>query len=45
MSKVKNIGIPIDAKLHKKMRLYLINKEKTIKDYIAELIEKDLEEK
>ena len=47
MGKVKNLGFPIDAKLHKKMKMYLIGVKDniTIKDYITELIEKDLKDK
>lgn len=47
MSKIKNIGFPVDSKLHKKMRMYLLSlkNEKTIKDYLTELLEKDLKNK
>ena len=47
MSKVKNLGFPIDEKLHRKMKMYLLSLKNdiTIKDYITELIEKDLKNK
>lgn len=45
LNDIKNIGVPINAELHKKMRIYLIKKDKTIKDYIPELIAKDLKNK
>ncbi len=47
MSKVKNLGFPIEEKLHKKMKMYLLELEEniTIKDYVTNLIEKDLKNK
>lgn len=45
LNNIKNIGVPINAELHKKMRIYLIKQGKTIKDYIPELIAKDLKNK
>ncbi len=47
MSKVKNLGFPIEEKLHRKMKMYLLGLKNdiTIKDYITELIEKDLQDK
>ncbi len=47
MSKVKNLGFPIEEKLHKKMKMYLLELEEniTIKDYVTNLIEKDLRDK
>ncbi len=45
MAKVKNIGFAIDGKLYEKMKIYLLLKELTIKDYITNLIEKDLKNK
>lgn len=47
MSKVKNLGFPIEEKLHRKMKMYLLGLKNdiTIKDYITELIEKDLQYK
>ena len=47
MSKVKKLGFPIEEKLHRKMKMYLLGLKNdiTIKDYITELIEKDLQDK
>ena len=45
LAKVKNIGFAIDGKLHGKMKIYLLLKELTIKDYITSLIEKDIKNK
>lgn len=47
MSKVKNLGFSIEEKLHRKMKMYLLGLKNdiTIKDYITELIEKDLQDK
>ena len=47
MAKVKNLGFGIEEKLHKKMKLYLLQAKdgKTIKDYVTELIENDLKDR
>lgn len=47
MGKAKNLGFPIEEKLHKKMKMYLIGlkEEITIKDYVTNLIENDLKDK
>lgn len=47
MAKVKNLGFAIEEKLHKKMKLYLLQSRngKTIKDYVTELIENNLKDK
>ena len=43
----KHISFELDEKLHKEMKMYLfsLEEEKTIKKYITELIQKDLESK
>ena len=47
LSKVKNLGFAIEEKLHKKMKMYLLESKSdiTIKDYVTNLIEKDLRDK
>lgn len=42
---IKNIAFPIDDKFHTEIKLQATKEGKTIKDYIIELIKKDLEEK
>ena len=37
-----NIGLPISDELHKELKLYCVMNDKKIKEYITELIEKDL---
>ncbi len=43
----KYLAFDIDSNLHKRMKTYLFNlqEEKTIKKYVTELIEKDLDSK
>lgn len=41
---MKTITIRMDDELHKKLKLKMIHKEKTIQDHVIQLIEKDLEE-
>jgi hypothetical protein len=45
MIKIKSIAFLIDDEFHKKIKLQATNEDKTIKNYIILLIEKDLEEK
>lgn len=45
MKKIKNIAFPVPEKLHMSIKLQATKEGKTIKDYIIELIEKDLEKK
>lgn len=40
---MKRIGIVLDDEVHKAVRMKLIQEEKTMKQYITELIEKDLQ--
>ena len=39
----KNIGIKIDADLYKKIKIKIAQEDITLKDYILNLIQKDLE--
>lgn len=41
---IKNIAFPVDDKFHMEIKLRATKESKTIKDYIIELIKKDLEE-
>lgn len=43
--KIKNIAFQIDDEFHKKIKIQATEEGKTIKDYIIELIKKDLEQK
>ncbi len=40
---MKNIAFPVEDELHKKIKIKATEEGKTIKDYIIELIKKDLE--
>lgn len=42
---IKNIAFPISDELHMKIKIQATKESKTIKDYIIELIKKDLEQK
>ena len=42
---IKNIAFPVEDELHMAIKIQATKKGKTIKDYIIELIKKDLEEK
>lgn len=42
--KKKLIGVRVDAKTHKQMKLYTVEKGITIQDYLMELIKKDMEQ-
>lgn len=42
MISLKRVGIALEDDVHKAVKMKLIQKEKTMKEYIAELIEKDL---
>ena len=42
---IKNIGFPIDDELHMKIKIQATKEGKAIKDYLIELINKDLEQK
>jgi len=43
--KIKNIGFPIDDELHMKVKIQATKEGKTIRDYLIELINKDLQKK
>ena len=43
--KMKTINFQIDDNLHRQMRLEVVRQDKSIKPYITELIQKDLETK
>lgn len=43
--KMKTINFQIDDSLHRQMRLEVVRQDKSIKQYITELIQKDLETK
>lgn len=43
--KIKNIAFLVDDELHKQIKVLCAMEGKSIKEYIIELIEKDLEEK
>ena len=43
--KIKNIGFPVDDELHIKIKIQATKEGKTIRDYLIELINKDLEQK
>lgn len=40
---MKRVGITLEEGVHKAVKLKLIQEDKTMKQYITELIEKDLE--
>ena len=42
---IKNIAFQIDDEFHLKIKLQATKEGKSIKDYIVELIQKDLEQK
>ena len=42
---IKNIAFPVEDELHTRIKIQATLEGKTIKDYIVELIEKDLETK
>lgn len=42
---MKRVGVVIDDELHRKLRVYAINHNKTVTSIIVELIEKELETK
>lgn len=42
---MKRVGVVIDDELHRKLRVYAINHNKTITSIIVELIKKELETK
>lgn len=41
----RNIGFKVDEDFYKQIKIKLANNGKTLKEYIIELIKKDLEEK
>lgn len=43
MSEMKRIGIILDDEVHKAVKMKIIQQDKTLKQYITELIEKDLQ--
>lgn len=42
---MKRIIVDLEEELHKKMKIKALQDDKTIKKYITDLIEKDVEEK
>lgn len=42
---MKRIVVDLEEELHKKMKIKALQDDKTIKKYITDLIEKDVEEK
>lgn len=40
---MKRIGIILDDEVHKAVKMKIIQQDKTLKQYITELIEKDLQ--
>jgi len=42
--KRKLIGVRVDEKTHKQMKLYTVEKGITLQDYLMELIKKDMEQ-
>lgn len=38
----KNISFKIDASLYKKLKMHILNKDKKLKEFLIELIEKEL---
>lgn len=42
--KRKLLGVRIDEKTHKKLKLYTVEKGITIQDYLMELVKKDMEQ-
>lgn len=45
VSAIKNLGIPVDDRLHMEIKIQATKEGKTIKEYIIELVKKDLESK
>lgn len=39
----KTLAIRIDGELHRRLKIHLAETEQSLKDYIVELIEKDLD--
>jgi predicted DNA-binding protein len=42
---IKTVTLRLSDDLHKKIKLLTVNEEKTLQDYITQLIEKDLNER
>lgn len=42
---MKLLSVKIDDDLHKKLRLYAVNQERTVTDIVVELVKKELETK
>lgn len=42
---MKLLSIKIDDDLHKRLKLYAVNQERTITDIVVELVKKELETK
>ena len=42
---MKRIGLIVDDDLHRKLKIYAVNCEKTVTDIIIELVKKELETK
>ncbi len=42
---MKRIGVAMDDDLHKRLRLYALNHDRTVTDIIVELVKKELETK
>lgn len=41
----KSVHFKVDSELYKRIKILVAKEDKTIKDYVIELIKKDLEEK
>lgn len=42
---MKLLSVKIDDDLHKKLRLYAVNQDRTVTDIVVELVKKELETK
>lgn len=42
---MKRVGLLMDDELHKQLRIYAVNQDRTITDIIVELVKKELETK
>lgn len=42
---MKRIGVAMDDDLHKQLRLYALNHDRTVTDIIVELVKKEIETK
>ena len=42
---MKRIGVAMDDDLHKQLRIYALNHDRTVTDIVVELVKKELETK